>query len=94
MKKITCNSKLPKANGRPQLWLRERKDLDLTRLLIIYPNGKVMYNDHMYNDHSFWIHCDSSWDEGCTSDKTQDLAIERVAEYERGWFSTYFLGYL
>ncbi len=79
--------KLPKLNGRPQLWfsIDEARSFAWDRLRIVYPSGKVEY----YNS------CLGKFEKGCTSSKTQKEAVIEIQRYSEALGATSeFLGYL
>lgn len=91
-------TKLPKDNGRPQLWMRDTSELlkdrrgseyfFIERLRIIYPNGKVEYADG----------CEVLfWDTPCWRDRKGSVKklTERMLAYDEcHGCKTIFLGYL
>ena len=81
--------KLPKCNGRPQLWHWVSDDGRVDRLRIIYPNGKVSFT---YFTHQPGV---PDWhDNGCTSRSTQRAAVKAAHAYLSGSGELVFLGYL
>lgn len=81
--------KIPRCNGRPQLWHSISKPHGkYDRLRIIYPNGRVMF----CFDNVFWP---GNFLLGCTSRKTQKAAILACVEYSKHFKEdVIFLGYL
>lgn len=86
----TKKQKLPKCNGRPQLWSRR----DFKCLRIIMPDGEVLWTP---------IELPGFYDEGefngrgCTGDKTQEKAVKNIINYDikvLGCSRPEFLGYL
>lgn len=81
--------KLPKCNGRPQLWHSVFSARPCDRLRIIYPSGLVKYafwNSHLgYKD----------FKTGCTSRRTQIKAVQAAQQYSSHCGEDFvFLGYL
>lgn len=84
--------KIPKCNGRPQLWSRGIQKNESLR--IIYPNGRIEYCDTP----GFWYRFN-----GCTSRNTQERAIKAAIDYDDFWHKSFedtpdmipfFIGYL
>lgn len=74
--------KLPKCNGRPQLWSRR----DFRGIRILYPDGRVS-----------WSWDEGAWENtGCTSRKTQKGAQKAIFKHEKihRFDPPEFLGYL
>lgn len=86
MKHYTYKSKkLPKNNGRAQLWVWKGQQSE--RLRMIYANGMVEYYSTFVSE--------GYWKEGCTSGNTQKEAVKNCLRYSQGWSGkNYFLGYL
>lgn len=90
--------KIPKPNGRPQLWTRASFHTDCfnhTSLRIIYPDGHVAW----HSIGSSYSADPSRWDsKGCTSESTQLKAIKRCIDYDsdngKSHRRPWFLGYL
>lgn len=87
--------KLPKCNGRPQLWARGYGAVagTHTTLRIIYPNGKVEFNQRSLGGFlrsKYW-----KGGKGCTSSDTQLQALKNTIKYDlHSGEAPWFLGYL
>lgn len=62
--------KIPKGNGKPQLWMRREGDLRYG-IRIIYPSGRVEYA------------ITDSWKRGCTSMRSQAKARKECERWSR-----------
>lgn len=79
--------KIPKCNGRPQLWLRGWSDEGNPTIRIIYPSGYVEYETR----YAF----DGEMRRGCTSRRTQLAALRACIKYDfDAPNKPEFLGYL
>lgn len=89
-------NKLPRCNGRPQLWLSIGDGETIDRLRIVYPNGKVefSYDDGRgYAGKAAGVYLDFGY--SCTSRKSQDDAVKAIMFYCADIDETMeFLGYL
>lgn len=90
--------KIPRINGRPQLWARNGLD-ENEGIRIIYPNGKVEWmarelfinSDEESRPYSNEINYQLV--RACTSSDTQLQAIKNSIIYD-GFYEPVFLGYL
>lgn len=73
--------KIPKCNGRPQLWIQSWGfELNMQRIRIIMPGGIVLYDDN--NLGIDYQHSSSTkLIKGCTSRRNQLSAIKAIIDY-------------
>ena len=86
--------KIPKNNGRPQLWTRGISNH--TSLRIVYPSGKVEYCSLVI---PYQPLCDYMFTRGCTSRNSLSSAIKAFIDWDTAYgrfkqSSPLFLGYL
>jgi hypothetical protein len=90
--------KIPKLNGRPQLWMRATKCSSYGKyetLRIIYPNGQVDYCFKYTDNQEGIAKTILEWtDHGCTSKATQFDAIVSSIQYDKWSGKPIFIGYL
>ncbi len=75
--------KLPKCNGRPQVWLRGIGLLNIyeqhSSLRIIYPSGRVQFENRLPNE----VYAGKNiFQHGCTSCDNQESAIVACIDYD------------
>ena len=89
--------KIPKNNGRPQLWLRgvKSENGNHTTIRIIYPNGKVEYTSQSHPGLTTFFY---ELTPGCTSRKDYLAAVKATIKfdlsYNRDSEPPIFLGYI